>query len=74
MTKTVEAIFSNGVLKPVLPLQGIAENERVRVTIIAPEAQLPFAGWTGDLPDAEATEMLRVIEEEFEKVNSDEWK
>ena len=32
MTKVIEAIFSNGVLKPVEPL-GLPEQQRVRLTV-----------------------------------------
>src|SRR5436309_656646 len=33
MTRTIEAIYSHGVLKPVEPLEGIQENDQVTVTI-----------------------------------------
>jgi predicted DNA-binding antitoxin AbrB/MazE fold protein len=36
MTITVEAIYEAGVLKPLSPLTGIKEHERVRLTVDAP--------------------------------------
>jgi len=54
---------------------GLQENERVRLTLQSEQAAgHPFEGWVGTLPDDEAREMIRVIEDEFERVNPDEWK
>jgi predicted DNA-binding antitoxin AbrB/MazE fold protein len=69
MPLIVEAIYENGVLKPVQPLP-LEENERVRVSIHRP-ADVPKAldaversygliGWTGD------PETLRRIAEDDE--------
>lgn len=43
MTQTVEAIYENGVLRPVQPLDGIADQSRVRVTVEPPSATHPRA-------------------------------
>jgi len=32
MAQTVEAIYENGILRPLKPLEGIAEHRRVKVT------------------------------------------
>jgi predicted DNA-binding antitoxin AbrB/MazE fold protein len=51
MTLTVEAVYENGVLKPVQPLP-LKEQEKVRVTVQTDSHPLPEAygimGWTGD--------------------------
>ncbi|MCS6831819.1 MAG: antitoxin family protein [Armatimonadota bacterium] len=74
MTQTVDAIYENGVLRPVQPLSGIRERSRVRVTIeVRDSSTHPLADCVGILPDGEAQEMRQIIEEEFEKVNPDEW-
>lgn len=74
MMQTVEAIYENGVLRPVQPLSGIREHTRVKVTVevegIRPH---PLADCVGILPDVDAEEMRQTIEDEFEKVNPDEW-
>ena len=77
MTTTIEAIYENGVLRPVTPIQGVAEHQRLKVTIedtssvpIHPALQNCF----GILPDDEANRMIRDIDEEFEKVDPNEWK
>ena len=74
MQTTVEAIYSGGLLRPLAAIEGIAENQRVTVTVTAPAAPNPLAGWTGGLSDQDAEEMIRTIDAEFEKVNPDEWK
>lgn len=33
MTRTIEAIYENGILRPLRPLAGIAEKQRVRLTL-----------------------------------------
>ena len=33
MTKTIEAIYENGVLRPVIPIKGLKKNERVAITV-----------------------------------------
>lgn len=44
MTRTVEAIYENGVLRPVRPLEGIDEQARVKVTVekVTVEAEPPL--------------------------------
>ena len=72
MTKTLDAIFENGVLRPVEPLEGIAEKSRVRVRVETGPAHR-LAGVIGILGDEDAAEMRRVIAEEFESVDPRDW-
>ena len=74
MTRTVEAIYSGGVLKPVSPLEGIQENGRVTVTVSEIPAEHPFADWVGGVADVDAAEMIRAIDEEFERIEPNDWK
>lgn len=74
MTKTIEAIYSNGVLRPVVPLTDLRENGRVTITITTARSGHPLEGWVGGLSDEDAHEMLRVVDTEFEQVNPDDWK
>jgi predicted DNA-binding antitoxin AbrB/MazE fold protein len=74
MQTTIEAIYVGGVLRPVEALRGIEENQRVTITVTASAAPNPLAGWVGGLSDEDARGMIRTIDAEFEKVNSDEWK
>lgn len=72
--KTVEAIYEKGVLRPLKPLEGVAENSKVTVTIEYEEIRLhPLLKFAGILSDTEAMELSKLIEEEFEKVDPDAW-
>jgi len=74
MQKTIEAIYENGVLRPVQPLDWLEENHRVTVTVTAPDQSRPLNGWIGGISDEDADTMRRVIDEEFGQVNPDDWK
>jgi predicted DNA-binding antitoxin AbrB/MazE fold protein len=70
MAETVDAIYEDGVLRPIQPLHGIDEHSRVRVTVEPARAPAhPLAGCIGILPDEDADDMRRGIENEFEQVN-----
>ena len=72
MRRTLEAVYENGVLRPLQPLTWLSESETVAVTI--ERYRHPLADCTGILPDQAAEEMRRVISDEFEKVDPDEWR
>lgn len=74
MEKTIEAIYENGVLRPILPLDWLDNNRRVTVTVRAPDRLKPLEGWVGRLSDQDARAMREVIETECEQVIPDEWK
>jgi hypothetical protein len=76
--QTIDAVYENGVLRPLTPLTGVPEHGAVRLTVMpaiaAGEAPRPLANCLGILPDADAQEMRSAIEREFERVDSNEWK
>lgn len=74
MTTTIEAIYENGVLRPVKPLEGVPEHSVVRLTINESSRPHPLANCIGIMPDEDANEIRRIIDEEFSKVNPDDWK
>lgn len=75
MTRTIEALYENGVLRPLEPLEGVAEHSRVKLIVELKERSLhPLSDCIGILPDEDAQEMLRIIEDEFERVDADEWR
>ena len=75
MTQTIEAIYENGVLRPLRPLVGIANQARVKITVkLEQQPPHPLADCIGILPTEDAKEMLGIIEDEFEKVDLNEWK
>lgn len=74
MVKTIHAIYEHGVLKPLEPIEGVGENTEVEITIVTKEFKRhPLDEICGIMPKEDAEEMLKIIEEEFEKVNPDEW-
>ena len=72
--QTIEAVYENGVLRPLRPLQGIAENDRVTVTVTTTGGAGSLQACVGTLPDADAREMRAIIESEFEQVEPDDWR
>jgi predicted DNA-binding antitoxin AbrB/MazE fold protein len=75
MTKTIHAIYKNGLLNPLDPIEGIKENTEVEITIsLLKGVSHPIMRFAGMLSEEDADKMMRTVEEEFEKVNPDEWK
>ncbi len=75
MTKTIHAIYKQGMLRPLEPIEGIKENTEVEITIsvgdVGTSHILKFAGI---LSNDEANRMLLTVEEEFERIDMNEWK
>lgn len=75
MTKTIHAIYEHGVLRPLEPIEGIIENSEVEITLsIEKVVSHPLLRFAGILNEEEADGMMKIVEEEFERVNPDEWK
>jgi predicted DNA-binding antitoxin AbrB/MazE fold protein len=73
MSRTIEVLYEDGVLRPLEPLVGVVEHSRVIVTLEIPGATHPLQPCIGILPDQDAEELRRIIEEEFEGVDAGEW-
>jgi predicted DNA-binding antitoxin AbrB/MazE fold protein len=74
MPQVIDAIYENGMLKPIRPLRGVSERQRVTLTIS--EMMVDHASildCVGILPDEDANEMMEIIEAEFEKVDPRDW-
>jgi len=72
MTKAVEAIYEDNVLKPVEPIKGIKEHERVLVILCSHPIKKGLRELVGILTHEEAEVMQKLIDEEFEKIEG-EW-
>jgi hypothetical protein len=72
--QTIDAVYENGVLRPLTPLTGVPEHGAVRLTVMVAiaggEARRPLSNCVGILPDADAQEMRSAIEREFEGVDA----
>ena len=75
MPRAIEAIYKQGIIAPVEPLEGFEENAKIKVRIVkSSRKKNPILKFAGILNDKEAKRMISIIEEEFEKINPDEWK
>jgi hypothetical protein len=74
MQETIEAIYKDGVLRPLKPLAGVQENQTVILTLNSLPSGNPLAEWVGGLSAEDAQRMVQVIEAEFETVDPDEWR
>ena len=73
-TLTIDAIYENGVLRPLEPLQGLSEHNKVRITIESEKTKVhPLLQFAGILSNEEAAALQAIIEEEFEKVDPNAW-
>ena len=70
MPKTIEAIYEDGVFRPLNPIKGLKKHQRIAITFEKPaKKKHPLEGLCGILPDSDAKEMLKIVKEEFEKVD-----
>lgn len=73
MKKIIHAIYENGVLKPLEPIGEIPEKSEVELAIQYPTKPHPLKDIFGILPQEDADEMRKIVDDEFEKVNLNEW-
>ena len=74
MPKTIGAVYEDGVLRPLTPIKGFKKHQRVAVTVEKPSKKRhALEGLYGILPDDDAKEILKAIEDEFEKVDIHAW-
>lgn len=72
MTQKTEAIYKNKVLKPLKPVKGLKENQRVEVVLHIPPSKHGLSELAGTLTPHEADEMMKVIDGESERIDG-EW-
>jgi predicted DNA-binding antitoxin AbrB/MazE fold protein len=73
MKETLEAVYENGVFRPLTRPEGLAEHRRVMLTVTAEEAPSSLTGSAGSISADDAREMREIIEREFERVDPREW-
>jgi predicted DNA-binding antitoxin AbrB/MazE fold protein len=74
MTRSIDAIYENGVLRPLEPIEGIPDHGKVKLALISENEPHPLLRFAGILSDEDAADMLKIIEEEFEQVDPNDWK
>ena len=74
MKETLEAVYENGVFRPLRPPEGVAEQDRVTLVVTSgPGGAVSLADLPGQLPLEDAAEMEAIINREFEQVDLSEW-
>lgn len=74
MPNAIDAIYDNGVFRPLAPVKGLKSQQRVRITLEKSSAKKhPLSDLCGILPDKDAVEIAKIVEDEFEKVDMNEW-
>lgn len=68
MTQTIEAIFEDGVFKPLSPPTGLGDHWRVTIAVTPAEQQGPPLDLVGSMPHEDAEEMRAIIRREFSRV------
>ena len=74
MKETLPAVYVDGVLRLDHPLDWLENNRQVRVTVVAHDAPHPLDNCIGIMPDEDADEMRRIIADEFDRIDPDDWK
>jgi len=72
MTRSVEVIYENQVLKPLKPIKGLKDNERVWIVLCSRPKKKVLHELVGTLTHEEAQKMQKLIEDEFERIEG-EW-
>ena len=72
--ESFKAVYQNGVLRPLQPLSHVPENRQLDVTVTVQEDSRSLKDCFGIMPDGDANEISQIIENEFEKVDPDDWK
>jgi predicted DNA-binding antitoxin AbrB/MazE fold protein len=73
MRKTLEAVYENGVFRPIERPDGIAEHRQVTLTVTIEDRPVSLADVSGCMSADDAEEMRAIVEREFESVNLREW-
>ena len=74
MTKTLEAVYENGVFRPLERPEGIPEHGHVTLTVMSEAQRSSLADLAGCISPDDAQEMRAIVEREFERVDLREWR
>ena len=71
MPRTIEVIYEDNVLKPLTPVEGLREHERLVVILCHRMAKEGLLELAGTLTHEEADAMQELMDAEFERTESD---
>jgi predicted DNA-binding antitoxin AbrB/MazE fold protein len=72
MTRMIEVIYEDEVLKPLAPIEGLEKHEKTWVILCPRPNKKALRELVGTLTHEEAEQMQKLIDEEFEKIEG-EW-
>jgi predicted DNA-binding antitoxin AbrB/MazE fold protein len=72
MTKAIEVVYEDNVFKPIEPVEGLKEHERMVAIFSQHPVKKGLRDVVGTMTHNEATAMQKLIDEEFEKIEG-EW-
>ena len=70
---TLDAVYEDGVFRPLQPPTGLTEHRRVTLTVTSETGPSSLADLAGSVSHADAQDMREIIEREFERVDPREW-
>jgi hypothetical protein len=73
MRKTLEAVYENGVFRPIERPDGIAEHRQVTLTVTIEDRPASCADLSGCMSADDADDMRAIIESDLESVDLREW-
>jgi len=74
MEKNIRAIYKNGIFQPIDKIVGISNDQEVNLSISTTDNNASkLKNFVGIIDNSTAIAMLKIIEEEFETVNMNEW-
>lgn len=71
MTRMLEVVYEDEVLKPMAPVEGLQTHEHAWVIICRSPKKERLRELIGTLSHEEAEEMQQAIDEEFERIEGD---
>lgn len=72
MTKAIEVVYEDNVFKPLGPVEGLKEHERMMAIFSPYPVKKGLRDIAGTMTHEEARAMQKLIDEEFEKIEG-EW-
>lgn len=71
MSKPIQVIYEDNVLKPLSPLTGLREHEKAIILICRSKNKRKLKEIAGTLSHEEAEEMKKIVEDAFERTEGD---
>ena len=68
MSKRIEVIYQDDVLKPLTPVEGLKKNERTLIIICSNPHKAELRKLAGTLTHEEAEEMIKTIDEKNQSI------